>query len=311
MANNRILFRATSGLNTRTDPARLRYDPDSGVQELAVAYNVDIDDTGRISRRKGYTQRVITSAHSLFAHKDLCFFVSGSTLYQLHADYSSTALTAVTANARMSYAPVNEQVYFVNGFDKGIFEDGSISAWELPSTFVGPNTTRTFVGPPIGSIVQYYNGRMYVVQDNFLFFSEPFDYARFDLVRNFLPFEHEILLFRAVADGFWIGTKKGMEFVAGAEPQKFQRISVTDIPPVQYTEVPFHGRLVLTDAGIPMIDLSAADSSLMWLSTKGVCYGGASGNFYNLTRAKLAELPAGRTGAGTIIDGRYIGLIDP
>jgi hypothetical protein len=305
------LFRATSGLNTRIDPARLRYDPQSGVQELAVAYNIDIDDTGRISRRKGYTQRSATAAHSLFAHKDLCFFVSGSMLYMLHSDYSTTALMAVTADARMSYAPVNKQVFFVNGFEKGIFEDGSISAWELPSTFVGPNTTRTFIGPPTGSIVQYYRGRVYVVQANFVFYSEPYDFGRFDPARNFLPFEHDIVLFRAVTDGFWIGTKMGMEFVAGSKPEDFQRNSVTDVPPVQYTDVPFSGRLELTEAGIPMIDLSSADTSLMWLSAAGICYGGASGNFYNLTRAKLAELPAGRTGAGTIIDGRYIGLVDP
>ena len=306
-----ILFRATSGLNTRIDPARLRYDPESGVQELAVAYNIDIDDSGRISRRKGYTQRSATAAHSLFAHKDVCLFVSGTYLYQLHANYTSTALTAVTSDARMSYAPVNEQVYFVNGIEQGIFENGSISDWELPSTFIGPETTRTFIGPPSGSIVQYYNGRIYVVQERFVFYSEPYDFSRFDPVRNFFAVEHDIILFRAMADGFWIGTKAGMEFVAGDEPKKFQRNSVTDVQPIQHSDVPFNGRFVLTDSGTPMVDLSASDSSLMWLSTQGVCYGGASGNFYNLTRAKLAEISAGRTGAGTIVNGRYIGLIDP
>jgi len=311
LPTNRVLFRATSGLNTRIDPARLRYDPESGVQELAVAYNVDIDDTGRVSRRKGYTQRSATSAHSLFAIKDVCLFVSGSSLMQLHADYTTSTLTSVTADARMSYAPVNEQVYYANGFEKGIFENGSISAWELPSTFVGPATTRTFVGPPIGSLVQYYRGRIYVVQANFVFYSEPYDFGRFDLARNFFAVEHDILLFRAVADGFWVGTKKGMEFVAGAEPKEFQRNFVTDIAPIQYTDVPFHGRFTITQDGNPMIDLSASDKSLLWLSREGICYGGQTGNFYNLTRAKLAELPAGRTGAGTVIDGRYIGLIDP
>ena len=306
-----ILYRATSGLNTRTDPARLRYNPESGVQELAVAYNVDIDDTGRISRRKGYTQRAGTAAHSLFAINDLCFFVSGTTLYQLYANYSSTALATVTADARMSYAPVNEQVYFANGFEKGKFEYGAISAWELPSTYIGPNTTRSFVGPPTGSIVQYYNGRIYVVQRNFVFYSEPLDYARFDVVRNFVPFEQEIILLRASADGFWVGTTNGMEFLAGSDPKEFQRAHVSDLVPIQYSEVPITGRLILTEGGVPMIDTSAPGQALLWLTKEGVCYGGPSGNFYNLTRAKLAQLPAGRTGAGIVIDGRYVGLIDP
>lgn len=306
-----ILFRAATGLNTRIDPARLRYDPKTGVQELAVAYNVDIDDTGRISRRKGYTEIFSSPAHSLFAMNDLCLFVSGSALMRLNTDYTTTVLTTVTANARMSYAPANQQIYYVNGFEKGIYEDGSISTWELPSTFVGPNTTRSFVGPPIGSIVQYYRGRIYVVRANFIFYSEPYDYARFDLTRNYLPIEHDIILFRAVADGFWVGTRNGMEFIAGAEPKEFQRISVTDLVPIRYSEVSFHGRLVMTATGNPMIDPSAPDPALIWMTKEGICYGGTSGNFYNLTREKLKEIPAGITGAGTIINGRYIGLIDP
>ena len=310
MANSK-LFRGASGLNTRIDPARLRYDPERGVQELAVAYNIDIDDSGRISRRKGYTQRSATSAHSLFATDDLCFFVSGSSLYMLHSDYSSTALMTVTAGARMSYAPVNEQVYFTNGFEKGVFQDGSISAWELPSTFVGPNTTRTFVGPPLGSIVRHYKGRIYVVQANFVFYSEPLDYSRFDMTRNFVPFEKDIILFQPLSDGFWVGTSNGMEYLAGSEPKDFQRNAVTDLVPIQHSEAPFTGKLVLTEGGLPLIDPSAPGPALIWLTKQGVCYGAPGGNFFNLTRAKLAELPSGRTGSGTIIDGRYIGLVDP
>ena len=306
-----VFFRGATGLNTRVDPARLRYDPKTGVQDLAVAYNVDIDDTGRISRRKGFTQRVALSVHSLFAKDDICLFVSGSGLYQLHADYSYSALMNVMAGARMSYAAVNRQVYFVNGIDKGIFENGAVSAWTLPASYVGPDTTREFSGPPNGSIVEFFNGRMYVIQANFAFFSEAFDYSRFDLARGFLPFEENILMFRAVTDGIWVGTTKRIEFLAGNSPQEFHPISVADYPPVQYSDVALHGKLIQTQDGTPIVDISSGDSAILWLSRQGICYGGPSGVFQNLTQHKLATFPVGSTGSGVVIDGRYIGLIDP
>ena len=274
-----ILFRGTTGLNTRTDPARLRYDPKTGVQDLAVAVNVDIDDTGRISRRKGYTQKASASSHSLFATDDVCLFVTETSLCQLHADYSSSVLATVTAGARMSYTAVNKQIFYCNGIDKGIFEDDAVSAWTLPSTYVGPDTTREFSGPPNGSIVEHFNGRIYVVQANFAFYSEPIDYSRFDLVRGYVPLEKDILMFRAVADGIWVGTTEGVEFLAGSEPKEFQRMPVANYPPIRYSDVPFYGRVVPTADGTPIIDVSVEDSSVMWLSQQGVCCGGPGGHF--------------------------------
>lgn len=307
-----VFFRGTTGLNTRTDPARLRYDQETGVQDLAVAYNVDIDDTGRISRRKGYTQKASGSSHSLFAADDVCLFVSGTSLKQLHADYSSSVLATVTSGARMSYAAVNKQVYYVNGIDKGIFEDGSVSAWTYSSgSYVGPETTREFSGPPNGSIVEHYNGRVYVVQANYAFYSEPIAYSMFDLVRGYVPFEKNILMFRAVADGIWVGTTDGVEFLGGSDPKEFRRVEVADYAPIQYSDVAFHGRMVTTTDGTPIVDVSAGDAAVMWLSREGVCYGGPGGTFQNLTKHKIATLPEGNAGSGVVIDGRYIGLIDP
>jgi len=44
------MLASVTGLNTKVDPVRLEYDPKTGVEELSVAYNVDIDDTGRVGR---------------------------------------------------------------------------------------------------------------------------------------------------------------------------------------------------------------------------------------------------------------------
>ena len=78
MAQPIPFYRRTSGLNNATEPSRLSCDPETGTIELAAAVNVNIDSTGRFSRRQGYEQLIgLAGAHSLWAREDQCFFVVG------------------------------------------------------------------------------------------------------------------------------------------------------------------------------------------------------------------------------------------
>jgi len=47
------VFSGATGINNIVDPVRLKFDPDTGIGELAEAVNVVIDQTGRISRKHG------------------------------------------------------------------------------------------------------------------------------------------------------------------------------------------------------------------------------------------------------------------
>jgi hypothetical protein len=61
------LYRASTGLNVVSDPTRIKYDPDSGISDLQACLNVELDRTGRLSRRKGFSSILAGSMHSVFS----------------------------------------------------------------------------------------------------------------------------------------------------------------------------------------------------------------------------------------------------
>jgi len=307
---NLIIYRATNGLNTKIDPARLRYDPKGGIRDLAVAYNVDGDDTGRIGRRKGYEKKISASMHSLFCDGGECLFVTGDALCVLHSDYTYTAIRNVKLGARMSYVQVNNEIYYSNGYEKGVVRGGISYAWQK-GTYKGPETQRQFSDPPVGSLLGYFNGRIYVVQGPVVWYSEPFWFGGFDLTDNFYNFASDIKMIRAVTDGLYISNEKETFFCAGLTPKEAEVRRIAEFPVIKWTDVSFNGRLFFTAEGDPSIDMGAPEKSALWLSEKGICYGGPGGQFYNLTERKLADLPKGHTGSALVFNGKYIGLINP
>lgn len=123
-----VVYSAFGGLRNDVSPERF------GVGDLVVATNCDLDKTGRISRRAGYTSVAAGDRHSLWASQDqeLCLFVEGNALKRLAVDYSATALrTLVGVGERMSYAEVNGLVYFSNGIDTGVVQNGAVRSWGL------------------------------------------------------------------------------------------------------------------------------------------------------------------------------------
>ena len=151
------IFIGTEGLNTKIDPARLY--KDGGIQDLAVGADIDVTDTGRISRRKGYTKRISDiPIHSLFCDDGLCLFVTGTSLCSLNPDYTYTVLATVTEDVRVDYVEINNRIYWLNGNEKGYITDIN-NSW-VKGTYVGPTTRRNLVSPPIGAIVEYYRNRM-------------------------------------------------------------------------------------------------------------------------------------------------------
>lgn len=121
-------FKAFAGL--RNDVSSERFGPG----DLARADNVNLDATGKLSRRAGRTKVLAGDAHSLWAHGDLCLFASGDALRRLHPDYTSEVLrTGLTAGARISYCAVNGRTYWSNGFETGVIEQGRARSWGLAS----------------------------------------------------------------------------------------------------------------------------------------------------------------------------------
>jgi hypothetical protein len=233
-------------------------------------------------------------------------FVSGTGLYELHADYSSTLLATVTENARMSHAEINGRVYYLNGYEKGYIEDSIAHTWEKGS-FEPKDPNRVITDPPIGTIVRHYMNRMYIAQKNVLWYSEPGAYGAFDLVRGFFMYATDIRMVRPVDGGIYVSSSRNTYRLTGATPLEFQQAIVAPYPAIEGTDAVFHGSLEFGQQGPVLVEGTA--NSALWLSPYGVCFGG--GLFFNVTMDTIADFPTGLIGSGLVHGGKYVGLIDP
>jgi len=295
------LFRGATGINNKVDPARLQYDPESGIEELAAGVNIDISSSKRVSRRKGYTLELAKAAHSIFSCDEYCLFVSGNALCVLEPDYSWSAIRNVAIGARVSYVRPDTDTYYANGYEKGIVRDRVSYAWTA-ADYVGPPTTKTFSDPPIGHLLEVYNGVMLVAQDDVLWYSEPFALSWFDLAKNYVQFGKRLTMMKAVQDGVYVSTEKETFFHKGGTVKEFQQSKIADYPAIEGTVVTVNASRV-GDGGVTGL-------AAMWASTEGICFGGPGGYFRNLTERRL-DYPFARYGAGLYRDGKYICLLKP
>lgn len=102
--------------------------------DMVTATNVDIDDALNLRRRAGYSAVVAAGiTRDLWASGPVCLGVSsGNALTRLLPDYSTVVLrSGLTAGASLSYADVGDRVFYANGFESGVVQDGASRSWGL------------------------------------------------------------------------------------------------------------------------------------------------------------------------------------
>lgn len=154
-----VVYSAFKGL--RNDVSAERFDND----DLVIASNCDLDKSGRLSRRTGFTKQIAGQVHSMWADdaQSICLFAAGSQLKRLAFDLSTTVLrTLAGVGARISYIKTNDNVYFSNGVDTGIIQNGAARSWgmSVPSL---PTPAITVGAMPAGD---YQFTMTYVRRDN-------------------------------------------------------------------------------------------------------------------------------------------------
>lgn len=296
------IFSGTVGLNNVVDPKRLLYDPDTKMQELAAAYNVDIDDTGRPSRRKGFSKVVYRNAHSLFSWGGAyALFVTGDALAILDSDFSCIPIRNVTVGARMSYAEAAGTVYYANGYEKGLVRNRLSYDWE-DQDYVGPATYKVFTNPLIGHLIEIWNGRSLVAVDDVIWYSEPFAYGRFRLAANYIPLSGRIRLMRGVKGGVYASDDKAIYFLPGNDMVGLGSIKKADYPAIEGTDKMIEGSKIGSG--------ELQDRCVVFASTKGICIGGPEGYFKNVTERKLTY-PTAIRGTGYNLGNRYVCTLEP
>ena len=294
------IFTGSSGLNTLVDPARLQADP--AAVPLSRAYNVDHDATGRVSRRKGCSTTDITSAvHSLWCDGNECFFVTGTSLCRLSPDFSYDVMATVQG-ARTSYLQLDNRVYWVNGYEKGIIENGANRTW--PDSSYSPyDTTITYSPVPTGTMLGYHGARILIVDGSTIWYTGRHHPYGVDKEHGYFLMENAVIMCRPVAEGVWVSDSTGVYFLQGRTMPSLKPFQRSSVPAISGTDI-------VTDLSV-LRGFEVSGLGVLWLSKEGVCAGTADGTMLNLTDGKLAELPVSERGAGVVIGQRYVGVLQP
>lgn len=303
------IFSGSSGLNTKTDPVRLRFNPKTGINDLAAGVNIDIDDTGRPSRRTGFTATDRTEAwHSLFSCGSYALGVTSNALAVIEADMSRTNLRNVTTGARMSYIRdtdgTQDVIYYANGHETGKIVNKLSYSWTA-SDYVGTTSRKEIYNPPTGHLLEVRNLRMFIAEGNILWYSEPGSLSQFRLAANYFGFPSRLRMVQAVTGGLWVSDSENVYFLAGEIAPALQEM------PVQILKADssvIEGTNVLVPASRIGID-GLTGMVAIFTTTRGICIGSSDGQLIPVTENKI-DIPSGLTGSAIYKDGKYIVTIN-
>lgn len=151
--------------------------------------------------------------------------------------------------------------------------------------------------PPMpGQIVRYWNGRMYVARNQKVLFSEPLKPHLTRPSQGIYMFPEYVTLLEPTEDGVYVGTEKGVVFLAGNDPYQVTQEHVSPYAPVEGAS----SRLPGEKFGLPI------DEVPVWWGTDGVMVVGLpGGQLRQLTRDRLA-VP--KFGAGAVSLREYEGM---
>lgn len=269
-----------SGINNIDPPSSLSYekrDTDAGVRAvypLQVAENVWIDNAMHLhSRTDGQTLRVSGSVHSMWSDGTTCLYVLGDTLYSMSKYFASTSLVSgLSYSLRMSYASLNDRIYYSNGRDIGYVKAGVAYRIAVPAM--------EFKLPlPPGKHIGAYRTRLYSSAGKVLYISDSLSDC-YDVRTGFRYFKADIAMVRPVENGIYVADDQTW-FMKGLAPEEMQRENVEDNSVIPYTDINIDDLAEGTKKG----------AWAMWTSTEGICIGDGDGNVTELTshRFSMAE----------------------
>ena len=196
--------------------------------DLERAINIDLDDAGQASRRRGRTLRSSGSWHSIRDIEGKAYGVKDGILGIIRPDYSFDALYGV-GTAPICYTEVAGDVYFSGVAASGVIgSDETLSQWGhtdgqglwlspvlQPTETLGEVAGKLYGDPPRATQIEAYKGRIYLAVGKTLWATELYRYHYVDRTRGFVQFEHDITMLKAVDDGLYVGTTGGLYFLGG------------------------------------------------------------------------------------------------
>lgn len=256
----------------------------SGVNDVAEAVNITIDQYNRPSRRKGFYLLQSGDFHSLYCDGGDCFVASGDAIFRVSMLTSTTIAlqgirSGMTRGSRVAWTQVGDETYYSNGFERGIIKDGVSRVWSV-GDYHGPDTNMSFTVPDNITHLETNSGIMFASSGPVLWWSEPFRYDLFNMTEGFVVFNTAVRMIKAVAGGLFIGTGKNTYFLSGLLPSEFQLVKIANFPPVEWSDAIDYVEGL--EVGMQIQGLCA-----LWASPEGAILGTPSGQIINLDKDKI------------------------
>lgn len=292
----RPIFKAARGLNNAIEPHRLAYDGETGACDLAEAVNVIIDDSGSVKRRFGISNLFDGPAHSLWAWGPYCFFISEGKLYRRMGS-SNVLVHGSCGDSPMFFEEFGGKVYCSNGTFRAVLYGTTIESYAASIPQQYRSDSRVLGVPASFTKMCAHAGRMFVVDGQYLWESEPFNPRCFDMANGFIDFGVAITDLVCVHGGIYVSTAYGVKFLSGSSKEDFVLFDAFDSPMIPGT----CSKVRADDVGSgDMIQGIGA----IWTSQAGVCIGSEDGKVTNVTSRRLV-FDTATTGAGVTIPGQY------
>lgn len=297
-------------------------------EELQRARNVDIDDAGQIHRRRGQSLVSSGNFHSLFnSDNGTAYGVKGSSLGLINPDYSFISLQTGIGPDHLSYAQVGPVIYFSSASNSGQISQPAnvVTPWGEavadfwfspvvnPTPTLQPTKGRLFGSPPMATIIEYFNGRIYLANGRTVWATELYLYNFIDKTKNYWYFEDDVTLVKSVTDGLYVGTTTQLYFISGPTFNEMKRLNIWDAGVLPGTEVEVPSELVDPQGRQDLAQVLPGDTAVAFMTTHGLIAGLSGGKIYNLTETRV-QFPVAQTGSAVFRqqDGvnSYLGVID-
>lgn len=125
-----------------------------GVVSPRVLLNADVDESGQLTKRDGYTAYIsLSGSHSLWASENVMLCAAGGKLYRIISG-AATEICDITGptNEPLSYVEAEDNIYISNVYWRGVFDPSTntVSDWgiDLPS---GPMCLTSVGNLPAGT----------------------------------------------------------------------------------------------------------------------------------------------------------------
>ena len=256
---------------------------------LTQAENVDITAKYTVARRNGFTLKVGGDFHSLWTNASgtLSLAVKDRSLVRISPDLAMKELLAMS-HRMVSYADTGAGVYLTDN-NVMVRSDG-VTAVELANagTYNWPTKTSIdndedhdfYSSPPPGKLVVWAFGRLWVVTDEAIYYSRPYEPNLFDLLNDYCQLE-KVTMLVAVDDGFYIGTDSQVMFYASGNPNEPASMRVvSNVGAISRAVVEADAR----DFGLK----EATGRAVVWESVNGKCLGLNSGQMLELTESHVS-----------------------